>query len=509
MQNVPKILASLHQYERTVLPKLKDNITVQELVASTGLKEIEVVRALQWLSNKKILEITVQPQEYLDLGKNGILYKKKGLPERRFLTALKGAKLTLTKIGKQAALTKDELNVCIGQLRSKGHIYLFSDKELTVKLTSTGEQALAKKLPEELFLEKEFPAPLSSLKGEEKGTLEQLRKRKDIVIVELKKTKQIKILPLGKEILSQELELGDYLDLVTPEMLRTGKWKEKQFRRYDVMTSVPAVTGGRKHPYRRFLDSVRQEFIRLGFTEMNGPLVESEFYNMDALFMPQFHSARDIHDVYFAKDIEAEEIDPKLIRNVQAAHENGFGTGSTGWKYKFDAERTKRRVLRSHDTAISPRTLASKELKIPGKYFQTVRCFRKDVIDATHNCDFYQTGGFVIEEGLTFRHLIGLLKMFAKEFVGVEEVKIVPAYFPFTEPSCELHAKHPQLGWIELAGAGFFRPEMIKPLVGSDIPVIAWGIGIDRIAMFKLGLNDIRQLFSRDLDYLRTTPLLR
>lgn len=144
----------------------------------------------------------------------------------------------------------------------------------------------------------------------------------------------------------------------------------------------------------------------------------------------------------------------------------------------------------------------------PGKYFGITRCFRYDVIDATHNCDFYQVEGIVIEEGNTLQHLFGLLKLFAKEFAETEEIKLVPGYFPFTEPSVEMFAKHPKLGWIELGGAGIFRPEVVVPLLGKFVPVLAWGIGIDRIAMFKLGLKDIRQLFSHELDFLRKTRLI-
>ena len=116
--------------------------------------------------------------------------------------------------------------------------------------------------------------------------------------------------------------------------------------------------------------------------------------------------------------------------------------------------------------------------------------------------DFNQIEGIVVEEGLNLRHLFGLLQMFAKEFAETDEIKLVPAYFPFTEPSVELWAKHPELGWLELGGAGIFRPELTKPL-GIRVPVIAWGIGVDRLAMFKLGIKDIRELFSHNLDSLR------
>src|SRR3989338_8015380 len=230
---------------------------------------------------------------------------------------------------------------------------------------------------------------------------------------------------------------------------------------------------------------------------------------MDALFMPQFHSARDIHDAYYVKEPKfADDIPEELLKRVKSAHETGFGTGSRGWQYTFDISRTKRHLLRTQGTACSARMLASKNLKIPGKYFGITRCFRYDLIDATHNCDFYQTEGIVVEEEINIKHLFGLLKMFAKEFAEADKIKISPGYFPFTEPSCELFAKHPELGWIELGGAGIFSPELVKPLIGREVPVLAWGIGIDRLAMFKLGLSDIRQLFSHDLEFLRKTKVI-
>ena len=204
----------------------------------------------------------------------------------------------------------------------------------------------------------------------------------------------------------------------------------------------------------------------------------------------------------------ATDLPQQLVKKVKSAHENGFGTGSRGWRYQFSEEKTARLIMRSQTTACSARKLASADLKIPGKYFAIGRCFRYDVIDAKHLADFNQVEGIVVEEKMNLRQLIGLLKLFAREFCGTDQVKVVPSYFPFTEPSASLYAKHPQLGWMELAGAGIFRPEMVKPLVGRQAGVLAWGIGIDRIAMFKLGLNDIRQLFSHDLNFLRNARVI-
>ena len=103
--------------------------------------------------------------------------------------------------------------------------------------------------------------------------------------------------------------------------------------------------------------------------------------------------------------------------------------------------------------------------------------------------------------------LLGLLKEVAKEFANTDKVRFYTDYFPFTEPSVQLSAKHPQLGWVEFGGAGLFREELTAPL-GINVPVIAWGLGIDRLAMFKLGINDIREMFSYKLDWLRSAKVI-
>jgi len=146
-------------------------------------------------------------------------------------------------------------------------------------------------------------------------------------------------------------------------------------------------------------------------------------------------------------------------------------------------------------------------VEIPGKYFTIRRCFRPDVIDATHGVEFNQTEGIVIDQTLTFKNLLGILKQFAVEIAGAEKIRFYSDYYPFTEPSVQLSAKHPEMGWIEFAGAGIFRPELTLPL-GVEEPVIAWGIGIDRLAMFKLGIKDIRNLFTKNLEWLRKTKVL-
>jgi phenylalanyl-tRNA synthetase alpha chain len=299
----------------------------------------------------------------------------------------------------------------------------------------------------------------------------------------------------------------DEISQITPELLARGDWRQRCFRPYDVTLRSGRVVVGGRHPYREFLDEVKRRLLAMGFEEMRGPLVETEFWNMDALFMPQFHSAREIHDVYFVKEpTHHRGLPADAIERVAAAHTDGGTTGSRGWGYAFDRERTRRLVLRSQGTALSARWLA--RATAPGKYFSIARCFRYDTVDATHAPDFFQIEGIVLEPGITFRHLVGLLSLFARELARATEIRLAPAYFPFTEPSVEVHIRHPnpRIGWTELGGAGIFRPEVTVPQ-GVRVPVIAWGLGLDRMAMVALGIDDIRDLFTPDLEFVRSTRL--
>jgi phenylalanyl-tRNA synthetase alpha chain len=307
---------------------------------------------------------------------------------------------------------------------------------------------------------------------------------------------------------------GDEEGSLTQAMLESGSWKNKTFRSYNVKTPPVRLTPGRSNPYAKFLENVKDKLASLGFEEFDGPLVETEFWNSDALFMPQFHSARDIHDAYSVADPEswisessskdgiarAKAIEEPWLSNVAGAHEDGGRTGSRGWNYGFDRDFTKRLILRSQGTVLSAKQLPT--AKIPGKYFGIVRCFRYDRVDATHLPDFYQTEGIVLGENVNLRTLLGMLEVFAREVAGAKEVKYVPGYFPFTEPSVEVHIRHPVLGWFELGGSGIFRPEVTESL-GVNVPVAAWGIGIDRMALMALGLNDLRELFSYDIENVR------
>jgi len=498
---IKKTAESLNVFERKVIRVIETFSSFREIMKVTGLLDVEVMRAIQWLQNKNLVKASEEIKEVVNLDENGIKYLKYGMPERIFLENVLDT-ITVPDLEKKSGLSKEEITVSLGALKQKGAIDIKKEKELMVSITHHGKELLKKGFPEEVFLKGSFPKELKTLNDHEKFILEIFKKRKKIAKVEQVKQIYVIITELGKKVLKEKFD-EELIEKLTPNLMKSEGWKGKKFRRFDVKINVPEIFAGRRQHYRRFLDDVRKKFVGLGFKEMKGPLVETDFWDMDALFMPQFHSARDIHQAYYVKEPKYGKVDEQVLKRVKDAHENGSDTGSKGWRYDFDAKRTHRHILRTQGTACSARMLASPDLEIPGKYFSISRCFRYDVIDTTHLPDFNQTEGIIVGDGLNFRHLKSMLRMFAEEFAETDQIKITPDYFPYTEPSAALYAKHPELGWIELGGSGIFRPEMVKPLLGREVPVLAWGIGIERIAMFKLGINDIRKLFSHDLEFLR------
>ncbi len=195
--------------------------------------------------------------------------------------------------------------------------------------------------------------------------------------------------------------------------------------------------------------------------------------------------------------------DKKIIKAVKESHEGGI-KGSKGWQYSWDEEEAKRLVLRTHTTALSSKTLSelNKE-ELPAKFFAIGKCFRNETVDWGHGFEFNQTEGIVIDKNANFRHLLGYLQQFFMK-MGFEKVKFIPSYFPYTEPSVEIYVFHKEKKvWFELGGAGIFRPEVVMPLLGENIPVLAWGPGIDRMMMDYYDIKDLRELYKNDIKQLR------
>jgi phenylalanyl-tRNA synthetase alpha chain len=516
--DISSLIDSLHPLEIKVLTAFEGNpsgatLETEQLASATGLEPSQLSMAIEWLLAKSLLVVdkeTVTP--VVSLTSVGEQYHAKQSPIEGVLAAARaaagtGQRLTIQDLQSQEGLDPSDVSKAVGKLKKEGVLLIVQGGciESTGRSSPTAERV--RTLLQQL---RNGSRELQSFEETDRQIIQDYAVKrgnaKEPFRVDDRVARSFKLAPTGVTAMDHLMKQGvaEEVSQLSPEMLKDGSWRTKRFRKYTISLRAPRIGFGKKHPYREFLDQVKTKLVSMGFQEMRGSLVETEFWNMDALFMPQFHPARDIHDVYFVKHpTHATKIAEPFLTNVAKAHRDGGKTGSTGWKYAFNAEQAKRLVLRSQGTAVSARTLALAPT-VPGKYFSIARCFRYDQVDATHATDFFQVEGIVLGEDINFRTLLGLLNLFAREVAQAKEVKFLPAYFPFTEPSVELHVRHPRLGWMELGGAGLFRSEVTIPL-GVNVPVIAWGLGLDRMAMVALGIHDIRELFTDNLELIRTT----
>jgi phenylalanyl-tRNA synthetase alpha chain len=488
---------SLSPIERALLAHLRSASAPQgepEIGAATGLAAEAVRGGLQRLRSKHLTVVDEQHAERLALTQRGEAGLARGLPERRLLLRL--VELARPATAAELAgegLEPDEIPVAIGVLRRHGLLAEGSPFAL-----AEAARAGAVELPEELAL-------VAARDGKPVPTEDaSALKRRGLLAVERTTTRlwspseEGGRLPLGDGSKPEEGAL-------TSERLRNGSWKEVQFRPYDVRAPVPYVQGPAPHPYLAFLEEFAELLVGLGFSEEEGPLLETEFWNSDVLFMPQEHPARSVHDVFSVRGVEGRLPDPHLLSRVASAHEGRALPGaneplSVGWRVPFNPEISRRPVLRSQTTSVSARYLATRP-RAPFRRYCIGRNFRPDAVDATHHVEFHQCEGILGEEGTSMRELVGMFRALA-EGIEIRELRIRPSYFPFTEPSVEGYIRHPRLGWIEVFPGGLFRPEVLQPL-GVEVPVAAWGVGVTRLAMVALGVNDIRELFDHDLDRLR------
>ncbi len=496
MKEVERLVEALHPLERTLLPAIDKETTLQELGKKTNLQLVEITRALQWLENKQLVTLTKEEKELVVIDSNGQLYCEKGLPEKRFLQVLEQP-LTLDELREKADLDHDEAAMSIGVLKRKNAIQL-NEK---IRILDQGKKLLQEGFKEEQFL-KELPKNLSTLSHEEKNLLNELRRRKQLIQVIKEKTLTASITDLGKQVLSLKPST-DLIEALTPAILKSGSWKGKKFRRYNLGLDVPKVYPGKRHFVNQAIEYIRRIWLDLGFKEMTGPLIDTAFWNFDALFVPQDHPAREMQDTFFI-DGKGSLPSKELVKKVQQTHEKGWTTGSTGWQYKWNPEKAKELVLRTHTTILSARTIASlKQADLPAKYFSVAKCFRNEAVDWKHAFEFNQIEGIVVDEHVTFKHLLGYLKEYYAK-LGITKIRFRPSFFPYTELSVECDYFHPERKeWVEFGGAGMFRPEVVKPLLGKDVPVLAWGQGMERAIMEYYQITNMRDLYKNDLKQLR------
>lgn len=490
----------LSSNEKIVLKAVGDVETpARDLAAATGLKVEAAVHAGYLLEEKGLASVRDEVVSAYVLTDEGRKYAEAGLPERVIFGALPQAGATLKDL--KARFPPATVSIAMGWLRQKGWAKFEKRDGDTVLLPlaagqSEDEAALAALLDGK---------PQAEL---QENTMRGLLKR-NLVLVREEKAKMLRITASGAALRDEGIEVREEIGQLTPEMIATGAWQGKDFRRFDVAAPVQRDYGGRKHILRMALDGVKRTLIEMGFKEMEGPLIDAEFYVNDLLFMPQDHPARTQWDQFNLKNPRhIRRLPRELVHKVRDIHEYGGDTGSSGWNYAWDERIAKKLVLRGHTTSLTARYLA-KFKKPPQKFFSVAPVFRNDTIDVTHLLEFYQIEGWVMDDGLSMRDLMGTFREFYAR-LGITGLRFKPTYNPYTEPSLEIYGRHPRTGrMIEVGNSGMFRKEMLAAY-GIDSDVIAWGLALERILMILYGYEDIRDLHGPlcDIDFLRSVPVI-
>jgi len=473
----------------------------EDILKISGFKnESEVMNALSWLRFKGLVKLKEYVRKMYSLGKEGKKLMDKGLPERRALKLL--LERGEIEVGDLKTVLDDyEIPIAIGWLKKRGWAVIEKDAgKIKLRLSDKGREESRVTLPEEELLSALGKADWLEVEDER---IRSLKARKGVIEEKEKTVVEAELTDKGRELLKEGIEIKEEITQLTSDIIRRGIWKEKTIRPYSIDVFVSPIYGGKPHPLALLREEVRDIFLEMGFEEIEGDYVESCFWNMDALFIPQDHPARDMQDTLYCKNLRADDIDEKLLKTIKEIHENGSNIGSKGWRIPFSEEESRRILLRTHTTVNTIKYLY-RNPDPPAKVFSIGKVFRRENLDPTHLPEFYQIEGIIHEEGANFRQLIGILKEFYRR-MGFEKIRFRPAYFPYTEPSMEIEV-YWNGRWMELGGSGIFRPEVTMP-AGVRNPVLAWGLGLERLAMLRYQLDDIRQLYISDLEWLRKIPI--
>ena len=460
----------LHDIEKKIIDSLqkKSEQTPEQLSESTELSIDQIRRGIEWLRLKELAQVKETSKIEISLGQNGIDALKNGLPERKLMDLIKDEPKTFDEVRK--TLSGAGFNAAIANAKKNGWIKI--DKSESGSEISIKEKSI--ETPEEKLISLIGEKSISEEQIENKLALKFLLQRPDYIIQNTEKSKIISLTEKASNIDSTLTSSGAI----------------------DVEADVPGVFASRTHPLKDTIDEIREIFVKLGFSEIQGTLTQSSFWNFDALFTPQDHPARELQDTFYLENIKSEKpATPKQIKQVSATH-------SQNWKYNWQLTESQKMVLRTHTTCVTIKYLAEKKPD-EARVFSLGRVFRNEKVSYKHLVEFNQIEGIVSGNNTTLRDLMGIQKEFYKQ-LGLTKIKFWPTFFPYTEPSLQTMVYNEKLGkWVELFGMGIFRPEVTKPL-GITKPVLAWGGGIERIAMLKYDLDDVREFYNNDLKWLRT-----
>lgn len=489
-------------------------VRIAELAAMLRLDQSPVTAACTTLTERGLAQIEERAFEELSLGKEGQAYRSAELPERVIVRVLRsqGGSASLTEIPSHCGLSAAQVGQSLRFLAQRGWAAKQGEK---LELLPAGRAEPLALEPDEQLLAALGDGRVARREELEAAgidvaaAVELLGKRKGFLNIKPRTDRWVRITGKGTELLAAGVKGRRAVTALTPELLSDGGWREVDLQPYDVTLSAKKLYPGKEHPFQRTLDKVRRVFLELGFTEIASPWVESSFWDFDALFQPQDHPARDMQDTFYvSRPARCRLPDDALVERVRATHEDGGETGSTGWRYRWSRELAHKPVLRTHTTAATIRALAAHQPGTAGKYFVIGPVFRRETVDYKHLPVFHQVDGIIVDPKASLATLLGTLAAFYGK-MGFPKVRFRPSFFPYTEPSAEVYLWLEHRGeWVEMGGSGIFRPEVTLPL-GIRDRVLAWGLGLERLAMMIHGLKNIGDLYFATMPWLRETPLGR
>lgn len=493
-----------------VLQDRKDELEAAELAEELKVDYIVLMSAVNDLAHNGLGGFKEQNIDYLYLNEEGQEYLKNGFPFRRLIDAIlhDGKKeYNVINLKDLSGLDEKALYRAIQNIKNSrwvrtskaaGDYKIYPDID---EAPTTDIEVFIKTFNKKIYYEKE------KITKEESELIEKLNKR-NLIRREKKNQRLIYLTSEGKKVKIADIEVLEEVSNLTSELILSGEWKNANLKPFNVSVAGPRLHAGKINPLTNFINEIRNIFLSMGFTEIKGPMVESAFFNFDALFQPQDHPAREMHDTFYLNNPKEAKLPKKeLVEAVKSTHENGGDSGSLGWGYKWSYEIAKKVLLRTHTTATTCRRLAkyyNDNDQPPIKVFSIDKVFRNEKVDRSHLAEFIQVEGIVIDKNVTLCDLIGILKEFYLK-MGFPKIITRPGFFPYTEPSMEVAVYSEKLGnWLELAGSGIFRPEVTYPW-GIKYPtrVLAWGMGLERLAMLRYGRKDIRDLYRNPIKWLR------
>ena len=341
---------------------------------------VKVMNAASWLQSKGLVKMEERLIKEYELTEEGKRFLKEGLPEKILIAKYDGK--SIEEIEKE--MGKKEAAIAIGWAKRKGWCDILKrDGKKILVTTEKGKEEASREQGEEKALK-------SIKRGEAiEEEIASILKRREAIREKEKIERTIVLTDKGWEIVRKGITIEEEISQLTPEIIRSGEWKKKKFRKYDVKAFAPSIYPGKLHPLTQLIEKIRKIFAEMGFKEIKGGYIESCFWNMDALFIPQDHPARDMQDTFYCKKPSTFEIDESLLKKIARVHEDGGETGSKGWGYSFDENEAKRALLRTHTTVNTIRYLANNP-KPPAKVFSIERVFRRENIDSTHLPEFHQ-----------------------------------------------------------------------------------------------------------------------